>query len=82
LQSIQEITKLYDRSMQLWTNLQEDEKLQQLEQKEEGVNTTVQELKKRKKAMNISDRLKSAQELKNLADRAEEHTSREVVKAG
>ena len=52
--------------MQLWTNLHEDEKLQHIEQKEEGLNTVVQELKKRKKAMNISDKVKSAHELKNL----------------
>jgi hypothetical protein len=39
-QSIKEVTELYDKSAQLWTSLQEDEKLQALEQKEEGVNTT------------------------------------------
>jgi plasmid maintenance system antidote protein VapI len=39
VQSIKEVTELYDRSVQLWTSLQEDEKLQELEQKEEGVNT-------------------------------------------
>jgi plasmid maintenance system antidote protein VapI len=63
---IQEITELYNKSMQLWTNLQEDEKLQELDKKEEGVNTAVQELKQRQKVMTISDRLKSAQEMKNL----------------
>jgi hypothetical protein len=49
VQSIQEITELYNKSAQLWTNLQEDEKLQELEQKEEGVNTAVQELKQKKR---------------------------------
>ena len=29
-----EIVELYDRSAQLWTRLQEDEKLQEFEQKE------------------------------------------------
>ena len=38
-QSIKDITELYDNSAQLWKSLQEDEKLQALEQKEEGVNT-------------------------------------------
>jgi plasmid maintenance system antidote protein VapI len=36
-----EIVELYDKSTQLWTNLQEDKKLQELERKEEGVNTVV-----------------------------------------
>jgi hypothetical protein len=52
--------------VQLWTSLQEDEKLQALEQKEEGINTIVQELNQKQKAMNIQERPRSAQELKNL----------------
>jgi plasmid maintenance system antidote protein VapI len=40
-QSIQEITKLYDRSAQFWMNLQENEKLQELDKKEEGMNIAV-----------------------------------------
>jgi hypothetical protein len=63
---IQEITELYNKSAQLWTNLQEDGKLQELDQKEEGINTVMQELKQKKKTMTIPDRLKSAQEMKNL----------------
>jgi hypothetical protein len=65
-QSIKDIAELYDKSAQLWTSLQEDEKLQALEQKEESINTTMQELKQKKKAMNIQERLRSTQELKNL----------------
>jgi hypothetical protein len=41
VQNIKEIVELYDKSAQLWTSLQEDEKFQAFEQKEESVNTTV-----------------------------------------
>jgi hypothetical protein len=46
--------------------LQEDEKIQELDQKEGNINTTVQDLKQRQKNMAILDRMKSAQEMKNL----------------
>jgi hypothetical protein len=45
--------ELYNGSAQLWMSLQEDEKMQELERKEEGVNTVVQDLKQKKKAMKI-----------------------------
>jgi plasmid maintenance system antidote protein VapI len=64
--NVKDIADLYEKSVQLWKNLQEDEKLQTLEQKEERVNTSAHELKKKKKAMNIQERLRSAHELKNL----------------
>jgi plasmid maintenance system antidote protein VapI len=41
VQSVKEIVEIYDKSAQLWTSLQEDEKLQALEQKEESINTTM-----------------------------------------
>jgi plasmid maintenance system antidote protein VapI len=46
-QSFQEIIELYDRSAQLWMSLQEDDKLQDLDKKEEGVNTAVQGLEEK-----------------------------------
>ena len=46
---IQEMTEIYDRSEQLWTNIEEDDKLKELENKKERVNTAMQELKQRKK---------------------------------
>jgi hypothetical protein len=58
-QSIQDITNLYNKSAQLWTKLQEDDKLQELDQKEEGVNTMLQELKQKQKMMTILDRLRT-----------------------
>jgi plasmid maintenance system antidote protein VapI len=50
---IKEIIDLHNKSAHLWMNLQEDEKLQELEQKEEGVNIVLQDLKQRKKVMKI-----------------------------
>jgi hypothetical protein len=47
-------------------SLAEDEGIQQLDQREEKMNVTVQDLKQRQKMMSISDRLKSAQEMKNM----------------
>jgi hypothetical protein len=41
VQMIREITELYDRNAQLWMILQEDEKIQELDMKEERVNTVV-----------------------------------------
>jgi len=45
--SIQEIIEVYNKSARLWIDLQEDGKLRELDQKEEGtVNKMLQELKK------------------------------------
>jgi hypothetical protein len=37
-----------------------------LDQREENLNTTVKDLKQRQKEMPISERMKAAQEMKNL----------------
>jgi hypothetical protein len=80
---IEEIIELYNKITHLWKNLQEDGKLQELDQKEEGVNTPMQELKQKQKVMTISDRLKSAQEMKNLQAKMktiqEDKKSRHVI---
>jgi hypothetical protein len=52
--------------VQIWTSLEEDEKVQQLDQQEEKVNTAMQDLKLRQKAMSITEILKGMQEMKNL----------------
>jgi hypothetical protein len=49
-----------------WTGLEQDEKIQQLEQREEKLNLTVQDLKKKQKTMDISLRMKETHELNNL----------------
>jgi hypothetical protein len=63
---IKEITKLYERTTQIWTSLGEDERIQQLDQREEKINSVVQDIKQRKKEMSISYRLKRAHEMNNL----------------
>jgi hypothetical protein len=62
------VAELYNRTAQIWTSLEEDEKIQQLEQREEKLNVVVQDLKKRQKTMDISLRMKATQELKNLQE--------------
>jgi hypothetical protein len=44
---LHEIVELYNKSAQLWTNLQEDGKLREFDQKEEGINIVMQELKQK-----------------------------------
>jgi hypothetical protein len=66
----------------IWTSLEEDEKIQQLEQREEKLNVVVQDLKKRQKTMDISLRMKVVQELKNLQARSKDCAGAETSKAG
>jgi archaellum component FlaC len=42
---VREITKLFDETMQIWTTLEEDEKVQQLDQQKEKISDAMQELK-------------------------------------
>jgi hypothetical protein len=62
----QKVTQLFDRTAQLWTTLEEDDRVQQLDQQEEEINTAIQELKQRQNSMSITERLKGAQEMKTL----------------
>jgi hypothetical protein len=50
-----EVTKHFDRTTHLWTTLEEDERVQQLDQQEEKINVAMQELKQRQKAMSITE---------------------------
>jgi hypothetical protein len=38
---VKEIKKLYDRTAQLWKNLEEDERIQQWDKKEDKLNTSL-----------------------------------------
>jgi hypothetical protein len=67
-QEVKEVAELYSRTAYIWTILEEDENIQQLEQREEKLNVVVQYLKKRQKTINISLRMKASQELKNLQE--------------
>jgi hypothetical protein len=49
------VTQLFDKTVQLWTMLEEDDRIQQLDQQEEVINTAIQELKQRKKSMSITE---------------------------
>jgi hypothetical protein len=40
-----EVVELFDRTTQIWTTLEEDEKVQQLDQQEEKINASMQESK-------------------------------------
>jgi len=44
-----EVTKLFDITVHIWTILEENEKVQQLEQQEENISIVIHELKKRPK---------------------------------
>jgi hypothetical protein len=65
---VKEVAELYERTTWIWMSLEEDEGIQQLDQREEKVNVAVQYLKQRKKEMPISERMKVAQEMKNLQE--------------
>jgi hypothetical protein len=58
--------ELFDRVVQLWTVLDEDEQVQQWDQEEERLNASIQELKNRQKTMSITECLKGNQDLKKL----------------
>jgi DNA repair exonuclease SbcCD ATPase subunit len=60
------VEELFDRTTQIWTILEEDEKVQQWDQEEETINASIQELKQRQKTMSITERLKGTQDMKKL----------------
>jgi hypothetical protein len=61
-----EVEELFDIVVQLWTMLEEDEKVQHWDQEEETINATIQELKQRNKTMRITKHLKDTQDMKKL----------------
>jgi len=66
------IKELYERVAQLWKSLAEDERIHKLDQKEENLNATIQDIKQKKKTILISKRLRSTQEMKNLEEEEKE----------
>jgi len=60
------VEELFDRAVHIWTILEEDEKVQQWDQEEEIINTSIQELKKRQKIMSITEHLKGTRDMKKL----------------
>jgi hypothetical protein len=61
-----EVEELFDRTVQIWTILEEDEKVQQWDQEEERIIVAIQELNQRQKTMSIMERLKGTQGMKTL----------------
>jgi hypothetical protein len=61
-----EVEELYDMNSQMWTNMEEDDKIQQLDQKQEKITAYIQDLKNNKKSMDILERMRSVQDMKNL----------------
>jgi hypothetical protein len=57
---VEKVTQLFDRTTQLWKMLEEDERVQQLDQQEEVISTTIQELKQWKNSMSITEKVKGA----------------------
>ena len=62
----EKVTQLFDKTAQLWTMLEEDDRVQKLDQEEEEINTTIQEIKLRQKSMSITEWLKGAQEMRTM----------------
>jgi hypothetical protein len=58
--------ELFERTMQLWTTLEEDKKVQRWDQEEERMCAEIQDLKQRQKTMSITNRLKGTHEMKRL----------------
>jgi FtsZ-binding cell division protein ZapB len=73
---------LFDKAVQLWTTLEEDEQVQQWDQEEERISTTIQDLKQRKKTMSITERLKGTQGYEEVAGRVKSSADAEAGKTG
>jgi hypothetical protein len=65
-QEEKKVRELYDRTANICNILEEYERIHKIEKREEKSNPIVQDLKKRKKKMAISLRLRAMQEMKNL----------------
>jgi hypothetical protein len=50
---VEKVIQLFDKIAQLWTMLEEDDRIHQLDQQEEAINIAIQELKQRKNSMRI-----------------------------
>jgi predicted nucleic acid-binding Zn-ribbon protein len=57
---------LFENATQLWTKLEEDQKVQKWDKEEERISTAIQDLKQRQKTMSITERIKGAQDMKKL----------------
>ena len=74
------VEEFYDKIVQMSTNMEEDKKIQQLDQKQEKITADIQDLKQQQKAMAILERMRSAQDMNNL--QVEVKVAQEDKKAG
>jgi 5'-deoxynucleotidase YfbR-like HD superfamily hydrolase len=62
------IVDLFDREAKLWTNIEEDQQVQNWDQEEEKISASIQDLKKRQKMMKITECLKGMQDMNKLQE--------------
>jgi hypothetical protein len=65
-QESKEVQDLYDKTTQIWTIMEEDEKIQKLDQKHENIMIDIHDLNKHQKEMAILKRMRSVHDMKNL----------------
>jgi hypothetical protein len=53
-QHVSTITEFFDQATQLWKKLEEDQQVQKWDKEEERINAMIQDLKQRKKIMDIT----------------------------
>jgi hypothetical protein len=66
------MTKMLEKSAQLWTQLQEDESLQEMQGKEDRVHVAMADLKQRQKMMSLPEKIKRTVEMKSLQSEEKE----------
>ena len=57
---------LFENPTQIWTKLEEDQKIQKWDKEEEMISATIHDLKQRHKTMSITKHIKGAQDMKKL----------------
>jgi hypothetical protein len=57
---------LFENATQLWTKLEEDQKIQKWDKEEERISIAIQDIKKRQKTMSIIEHIKGAHYMKKL----------------
>jgi hypothetical protein len=60
------VVDFFEKEAQLWTNLEEDQQVQQWDQEGERISADIQDLKQRKNTMLIMECVKGAQDMKKL----------------
>jgi lipid II:glycine glycyltransferase (peptidoglycan interpeptide bridge formation enzyme) len=64
------VIELFDRTTQLWTTLEEDDRVQQLDQQEEEINTAMKTLQTELKTMHKNNKQTRKSQLEPLQEKA------------